>query len=71
MIRQDSITLLLGVTMVQDAATKDKIQLPWDFQIGNLEEEFYDEDLTWPQYALLQSQNGQVTEIINDLKFIS
>lgn len=33
------ITLLLDVMMVEDAATKDKIQLPWDFQTGNLEEE--------------------------------
>lgn len=39
-------TLLLGVMMVQDEEAKDKIQLPWNFQIENLKEESYDANPT-------------------------
>lgn len=42
----NNFTLLLDVMMVQDAAAKDKSQLPWDFLIGKLGEESYDEDQT-------------------------
>lgn len=45
----------------QDEATKDRIQLPWDFLIKNLGEEFCDADQTLLQHALFQSQNGKVT----------
>lgn len=50
---------------VQDEWAKDRIQLPWDFQIKNLGEEFYDADLTLRQHELFQSQNDQVTENTN------
>jgi len=49
---------------VQDELAKDRIQLPWDFQIKNLGEEFYYADLTLRQHELFQSQNDQVTERI-------
>lgn len=54
----------MDVMMVQDAAAKDKSQLPWDFLIGKPEEESYDEDQTLLQHVLFQSQNGLVTEKI-------